>query len=1849
MGLRGIISVSDLSVRNCGGKPHAEEQILLKTPQHESPSLRDVWDGLASDNSNTRSSRMGGGILIETWEKLKPWQIQHSLNITNTRFMNNQGSRGGAVAVSGTENKVFLHNNTYTSNKADISGGAVHFQVLVEMPSLTDLVGGLSVTSSSFASNSVDLEIGHGGALSVYGGNTIIGHSSAATKLRWKNRLVVSDCDFYNNTGFMGGALFATGDTTDSDPAQVSPAIIVHDASELRLVSDLIERSMFRENSAEVQGGGINVMHVYDGVKVIDSTLKENVAKGLVMCPQGDETCAGAGGGMISVYAPLTMENTVFRNNTAATNTEFAPRAGGLFAFYDTHGTLDPNEKECPRALDIKGGLFFGNVAYSKTSSTSTGGAIWVNGGASIDNSFFTGNMAASETIHSLDYNAGGAIYVQRSGAIIPERNLTDDGPIRMNNNTFTANEVKPGGYGGAIFAKGSTEISLVNQRFFRNVATSSQRIKSAGGAVAFVSGVMSELTGCYFEGNSAVPYQGHTTIIHVSGATMPMPDGLSGEAGALFLEASSSIIQETMFKNNFCNSGGSDQGASGGAVSIISFLEDTAAAYMPFFPRQPMFKQVKFISNTADSADKQGLSIADKSSGIGGAVHVLSAAPEFYDCLFYDNYARAGGSKVSLGGAVALRYAYSAYEEQNEPVNFLPGTDSYTPEELAFYNKAPKFIKCNFTYNKAVGEDSDGHYASSTLSIMQSGRGGAIGAVASMPFVAHSTFIGNSATARSRSIVPSLGGAVYLDYDSEGCFLFSNFESNTAENGAGNEVCSISVATTEDDGEEEILLDSYHNSSLTFRSCEFSGGSAVGSSLRGWPNLLIFGGTTKVVDSNFTDKSSIVVAGPGFKDIFGTFLEDIFLTYAKLYMDGTFDASKVDIFSWNADLSFSSINGTTTLDGLKVVNGTVSSSSGITVEGSAWIFGAKLCGCDRFDEDNLGAKVRTQATTPIFKATSDLTFGQPDTSILPKSFLAHYPKVNPKAFEGIFSKHVPITVDNLEILVAGTGGTGVNMTKGILSISIPLINLNNSASINIEDGGELRLETAIKIEQHINPLDIPALVSRGVINHTKLDGDETGIASLTVVGDFEMFLPGALSLELPSVADWNGPIWRIEGDALIEGVIQCTFSSEATIDEGQNWTIGTYNVPYSDDNNNPKVVSPDQGVRLSPKLNQIGESKAISIHVDNIACESLLKYHQGEQDCYVCLHKKAGCTFCGDTCQDVASASALPFGSCLAKNCCDKECSNHGECVEYDDYDEEPVCMCEWFFEGGSCDVISTSGTLVLTCGVSLTLLCLITVAYYQFHNRTKREVVENALEELRVGLLASEDNTDNGKKGSIHVGSNYIQDLQQQLLLKDVAVPIEEVNVGEEIGSGTYGVVYKGTFRGSAVAVKMVRAFGMGDAEIENFKKEAYLMSKLRHPNIVLIMGIAMKNPTSARTFSTSSRSSYDDMERPSSVESLYILSEYMERGSLADVIEIVREEEQQYADSRGISTSSTATSSNNGGVGWNYELILACALQAARGMQYLHNSNPPICHRDLKSSNLVVDDHWVVKVTDFGVSRMLDGNGEGHVNGNVENGTNGTQGGASPNNLVLRESTFNSMMTGNIGTTAWAAPEILVSGTDSYGSYSLKVDVYSFGVVLWELWERETPFKEFTSRFDMADAIRQGARPTLGKDCPEVYASLYEECVRTKPSERPNFTAIVRTLKEELTKLRGEGAGNEGGRGRLESSTLSSWFQGRGISFDRVGGGPGVRAGSKNSSSTVDGEAEVKGSGNGWAGNGSETTPIRPPYARKHSIVNNVLSSPVLSPFFPKRDRNYEELESSELDDFDNLVVSNERKSF
>lgn len=108
------------------------------------------------------------------------------------------------------------------------------------------------------------------------------------------------------------------------------------------------------------------------------------------------------------------------------------------------------------------------------------------------------------------------------------------------------------------------------------------------------------------------------------------------------------------------------------------------------------------------------------------------------------------------------------------------------------------------------------------------------------------------------------------------------------------------------------------------------------------------------------------------------------------------------------------------------------------------------------------------------------------------------------------------------------------------------------------------------------------------------------------------------------------------------------------------------------------------------------------------------------------------------------------------------------------------------------------------------------------------------------------------------------------------------------------------------------------------------------------MLIRGGKDNSVDRQRSVSRDRRGKDKDKEKNDDViRSICIITEYLEQGSLADIL---------YGSNRVADEF------------WTYELVLTCALQAARGMLYLHSHQPPICHRDLKSSNLVVDDHWV-----------------------------------------------------------------------------------------------------------------------------------------------------------------------------------------------------------------------------------------------------------------------------------------------
>lgn len=145
----------------------------------------------------------------------------------------------------------------------------------------------------------------------------------------------------------------------------------------------------------------------------------------------------------------------------------------------------------------------------------------------------------------------------------------------------------------------------------------------------------------------------------------------------------------------------------------------------------------------------------------------------------------------------------------------------------------------------------------------------------------------------------------------------------------------------------------------------------------------------------------------------------------------------------------------------------------------------------------------------------------------------------------------------------------------------------------------------------------------------------------------------------------------------------------------------------------------------------------------------------------------------------------------------------------------------------------------------------------------------------------------------------------------------------------------------------------------------------------------------------------------------------------------------------------------------------------------MNYLHNCSPTIVHRDLKSSNLLVDKNWNVKVADFGLSR-------------------------------LKVETFLSTKTGK-GTPQWMAPEVLRNEPSNE-----KSDVYSFGVVLWELVTEKIPWDNLNIMQVIGAVGFMDQRLEIPSGMDPQWASMIESCWDSDPQRRPSFQELLERLR-------------------------------------------------------------------------------------------------------------------------------------
>jgi len=162
-----------------------------------------------------------------------------------------------------------------------------------------------------------------------------------------------------------------------------------------------------------------------------------------------------------------------------------------------------------------------------------------------------------------------------------------------------------------------------------------------------------------------------------------------------------------------------------------------------------------------------------------------------------------------------------------------------------------------------------------------------------------------------------------------------------------------------------------------------------------------------------------------------------------------------------------------------------------------------------------------------------------------------------------------------------------------------------------------------------------------------------------------------------------------------------------------------------------------------------------------------------------------------------------------------------------------------------------------------------------------------------------------------------------------------------------------------------------------------------------------------------------------------------------------------------------------------------MLNMCLDISLAIYYLHTRTPLVLHRDLKSSNCLVDKNNKVKLCDFGLSKIYE---------NSERQTNSSS------------------------TCFWMAPEFIVDRI-----FNEKSDIYSLGILFWEIFMRDTiPYKgmnELTFLLGDIEVLRK--RPLIPDNFDKEIRALIEACWNMDFNKRPNIKNVVEILEELINK--------------------------------------------------------------------------------------------------------------------------------
>ncbi|XP_043928081.1 ephrin type-A receptor 3 [Protopterus annectens] len=262
--------------------------------------------------------------------------------------------------------------------------------------------------------------------------------------------------------------------------------------------------------------------------------------------------------------------------------------------------------------------------------------------------------------------------------------------------------------------------------------------------------------------------------------------------------------------------------------------------------------------------------------------------------------------------------------------------------------------------------------------------------------------------------------------------------------------------------------------------------------------------------------------------------------------------------------------------------------------------------------------------------------------------------------------------------------------------------------------------------------------------------------------------------------------------------------------------------------------------------------------------------------------------------------------------------------------------------------------------------------------------------------------------------------------------------ISIDKVVGAGEFGEVCSGRLKlpskkEISVAIKTLKA-GYTEKQRRDFLSEASIMGQFDHPNIIRLEGVVTKS------------------------KPVMIVTEYMENGSLDSFL---RKHDAQFTVIQ----------------------LVGILRGIASGMKYLCDMG--YVHRDLAARNILVNSNLMCKVSDFGLSRVLEDDPEAAYT---------TRGGKIP----IR----------------WTAPEAI-----AYRKFTSASDVWSYGIVLWEVMSYgERPYWDMSNQ-DVIKAVDEGYRLPPPMDCPAALYQLMLDCWQKDRNNRPKFEQIVSILDKMI----------------------------------------------------------------------------------------------------------------------------------